>query len=823
MTDIRIVSDSGGLSASVLTKYLETQRQRFIRDYGAVDGEAQFALLQHELERHFERLGRFLAPRAADGTSELVIGRVQSGKTAHFLASLAWAADNGFAGAIVVSGRTTELSRQTRDRIEHDLAELGTWPMVRIYEAPTTGRPDAELARKFPGDIRKRLDTNGASAPMPILVTLKTGSRIDVATELLAQITDHSDDGESPLYLIIDDETDQASQNAAARAGRETAIYRALRELRRAAGTHLFLGYTATPQAVLLTDPDNAVGPQYLHVVEPGRGYFGLNDLLWLEQSDSARAARLPHQRMHEVTDFLQFTPAGAMADSLRSALLRFLVVGGVRRCFPEVFFSRAPQGISLTDRARHVAFLVHPSRETVPQETAAILLDNYFADSLFTSPGRTEELKTDHLLPAYVAWRDQLPPATRAKTPDPVRGLASVENLLDDIIQGVRNYLQLRVVNASTAGSPVGRGFPRDSDWSRAAYWILIGGEILGRGMTIPNLVGTYFLRNPNGPTQDTAVQQMRFCGYRQDYADHIDVWAPGAVISHYMDIDAIEEVMLNFYRRYDREETLVTSGLDIVYVAPANTRLKPTRRGVISTRTLQDTSTTSTLLATLSIGGPQITVANAAAVSGWLKPLDPDGWPRHRDEWRSTQIGASDLQELVSSFACAAGDSKSKKLVRGALDAALGPWSLNHHTFRMFVQQAELLTSDVQEWDPTSGTTGPLRSRSRSSGSVRLAPSAAAWRAQVRSHVAGGLLVPTATFEGVRIGSLVGGEHRSLRDSTRNADSVCVFLQLIGIADGGPGDDDRLPVASRKAIGIALSVLAPPGLKVIRMMGHR
>ena len=38
---------------------------------------------------------------------------------------------------------------------------------------------------------------------------------------------------------------------------------------------------------------------------------------------------------------------------------------------------------------------------------------------------------------------------------------------------------------------------------------WILVGGNILGRGLAIPHLVVTLFLRNPRHPNFDTAVQQ--------------------------------------------------------------------------------------------------------------------------------------------------------------------------------------------------------------------------------------------------------------------------------------------------------------------------
>ena len=69
-------------------------------------------------------------------------------------------------------------------------------------------------------------------------------------------------------------------------------------------------------------------------------------------------------------------------------------------------------------------------------------------------------------------------------------------------------------------------------SQWQDAEAWVLIGGEILGRGLSIPHLAITLFLRNPNNPNFDTAVQQMRFCGYRKSYLPLLQVYAPVDII---------------------------------------------------------------------------------------------------------------------------------------------------------------------------------------------------------------------------------------------------------------------------------------------------
>ena len=92
--------------------------------------------------------------------------------------------------------------------------------------------------------------------------------------------------------------------------------------------------------------------------------------------------------------------------------------------------------------------------------------------------------------------------------------------NLLDD-----SNRLKIKLVNYKQRRELSNQGISeplvpiKPEQWNEGAdAWVLIGGDILGRGLSIPHLVVTLFLRNPNEPLFDTSVQQMRFCGYRKD-----------------------------------------------------------------------------------------------------------------------------------------------------------------------------------------------------------------------------------------------------------------------------------------------------------------
>lgn len=50
-----------------------------------------------------------------------------------------------------------------------------------------------------------------------------------------------------------------------------------------------------------------------------------------------------------------------------------------------------------------------------------------------------------------------------------------------------------------------------------RTPFSIFVGGQVLDRGITIPNMVGFYYGRNPKTMQQDTVMQHSRMFGYRE------------------------------------------------------------------------------------------------------------------------------------------------------------------------------------------------------------------------------------------------------------------------------------------------------------------
>ena len=176
-------------------------------------------------------------------TRGLVLGFVQSGKTANFTATIAKAADSGYRLFIVLSGVHNSLRRQTQLRIDEQLVdEFPTRWVGLTDEHRDFGKPVKALPLLSSPDLRL------------IAVVKKNVSRLTNLRDWLREAQKHGGLDSCPI-MIIDDEADQASPNAA----KDPELDRTrineriteLLELPRVA----YVGYTATPFANVLVNP----------------------------------------------------------------------------------------------------------------------------------------------------------------------------------------------------------------------------------------------------------------------------------------------------------------------------------------------------------------------------------------------------------------------------------------------------------------------------------------------------------------------------------------------------------------------------------------
>ena len=131
---------------------------------------------------------------SSDPIKDLVIGNVQSGKTANMAALCAMAADNGFNLFIVLSGVIENLRRQTLDRLLSDLNSNGNliWESIDNFKG-TRGYTFRNI------NLHPRVRY--------LTVCLKNKSRLK---DLLNWLASDEKNRAKLKILLIDDEADQA-------------------------------------------------------------------------------------------------------------------------------------------------------------------------------------------------------------------------------------------------------------------------------------------------------------------------------------------------------------------------------------------------------------------------------------------------------------------------------------------------------------------------------------------------------------------------------------------------------------------------------------
>jgi hypothetical protein len=82
--------------------------------------------------------------------------------------------------------------------------------------------------------------------------------------------------------------------------------------------------------------------------------------------------------------------------------------------------------------------------------------------------------------------------------------------------------------------------------------YNIFVGGNKLGRGVTIPNLITSYYGRNPKKPNADTVLQHARMYGYRQKHIGVTRLFLPDKLADHFRLIHQMETALRNLVDKY-------------------------------------------------------------------------------------------------------------------------------------------------------------------------------------------------------------------------------------------------------------------------------
>lgn len=214
----------------------------------------------------------------------LVVGNVQSGKTANMAGLMAMAADNGFNFFIVLSGLIENLRQQTSTRLYNDLKRVGNsnlnWNKL---EQPSLRSSD-------PAHNIAKFDLTNNSKERYFTVSLKNVTRLN---SLIKWLFSDEKKAKNLKVLVIDDEADQASINTKDIDGEDkTAINKYIQQLvntTKVQGMN-YVAYTATPYANVLneTKPKSLYPKDFIIVLPTAEDYIGPSKLFGVENPEQS-------------------------------------------------------------------------------------------------------------------------------------------------------------------------------------------------------------------------------------------------------------------------------------------------------------------------------------------------------------------------------------------------------------------------------------------------------------------------------------------------------------------------------------------------------
>lgn len=486
----------------------------------------------------------------------LVVGHVQSGKTANYTGVICKAADYGYRFIVVLTGIQEDLRIQTQQRIEEGF--------TGISSEATSGRDSAigvgmyGLQRR-PLCLTTRADDFKSSASdlgvslqslsEPLVLVMKKNSK--TLSNLIKWLEIRNQQAGARIssvpMLLIDDEADNASVNVSKNEDSPSAINKNIRKLLDSFDRNVYLGYTATPFANIFIDPaskdemerEDLFPRDFIISLDAPTNYVGAarifpesGDLHHTLVPVSDHTGILPEK--HKIDH-----PLASLPESLQEAVRTFVLARALRVI--------RGQGKS------HSSMLVNASRFNEVQSKLTGLVTDLVNKIRSACRGHAglpvnEALRDPELKKLHDAWSERY----EGHVPET---WAAVQKCLVDAIGPV----EVRKVNSKS---------PDKLDYRRyktnGLHVIAVGGFALSRGFTLEGLTVSYFLRN--SMMYDTLLQMGRWFGYRDGYSDLCRIFMTDEAIDWYAHIsEAIDELRDEFKRMERLRARPVEFGLKV------------------------------------------------------------------------------------------------------------------------------------------------------------------------------------------------------------------------------------------------------------------
>lgn len=540
---------------------------RVYTDHLVNKGWAESARISIETSafRILERLSQDTRGRHAN--KGLVVGDVQSGKTANMAGLMAMAADHGYNFFIILSGVIENLREQTSDRLYKDLNGDGSsninWKQVN--------KPSVK-SREPEHDI---MNYNLNSSEAYFTVSLKNSSRLKNLKNWLFQ---DKNKAKQLKVLVIDDEADQASINTKDIEEEASTINRLIKDIvnSRDVKAMNYIAYTATPYANVLneTGPESLYPKDFITVLPQSDDYIGARKLFGITDPDESPALDIVNLIGNIETDYTREHKFSNnyFPKSLSESVNWFLISLAIGR---------------ILKLDKPISMLVHTSMKIADHKSISQLILDYLEnlkenyDSLL---GDIEELyEEEKIALSRKKFLNGMENYTNEEAVMEYPEWEEVKNELGKLFKLEKENF-ISHLNMCDEGKPVfHRGihlvidnsssnslfeeqenfrlvYPKDEEnLSKVPGFIVIGGNTLSRGLTLEGLSSTYFIRNTK--QVDTLMQMGRWFGYRKGYELLPRIWMDEDSLHRFTEISQINEELRDEIKKFSENGILPTT----------------------------------------------------------------------------------------------------------------------------------------------------------------------------------------------------------------------------------------------------------------------
>ena len=512
----------------------------------------------------------------------MVVGNVQSGKTANYTGLINKATDSGYKLIIVIAGVHNTLRSQTQVRIDEGYIGRNSADFILRKKNNKIGVGEKKVETEIysytssddKGDFNRGIATRlnvpiGGHSPT-VLVIKKNKSVLENLILWLNQFAVEDSSGNRRIHnvpvLVIDDEADNASVNSGTEIDVRT-INRLIRTLLNLFNQNTFIGYTATPYAnlfipstwseeleTMVKDIRLKVGEDlfprdFIINIPPPSNYIGAAQVFGFanektgEQFEGLDIIRLADDQEPCFPKTINRDNKDTLPDdvpgSLKEAIQTFILTCAIRRLRGQ--------------NQKHNSMLIHVALRVAWIDRIAWLVNEILRDykrQIKSGQGNLlrdlEDLYKKDFIPTTEEVVENL---TYTDLKIKINSWIQVKSeLIDSVskievraVHGTKNTRNLEYHNIEEIN------YKKYEDAGASFSVIAVGGNKLARGITLEGLSVSYYLRTTR--MYDSLMQMGRWFGYRPGYVDLCRLYTTEDLVGWYRHVTmATEEMRSDF-----------------------------------------------------------------------------------------------------------------------------------------------------------------------------------------------------------------------------------------------------------------------------------